>query len=226
MGQNLRCPNIQLLNGTVLINGQKDNLLTTKKYILKDNNDVFSGIGTLTGDEYCIKLKKDLKPTQHPPRLVPVKLKPAYKEELWQLCCKSIITPVWEHTEWTNPIGSVRKANDILRLWLDPKDLNKNTESNQYCTRTIDNLSAELLASRCFTLMEARSGYWMVWLDKESPLLRMFNIPWQKFSWLWLLFGLSVSPDVFQERLCCSDHGSWCFGQGRWWDNIEYRNMI
>ena len=64
-GQDLRHSNILLLNGTVFINGKKDNLPITKEY--KVYNDFFSGTGILTVDEYHIKLRKDYKPVQHPP---------------------------------------------------------------------------------------------------------------------------------------------------------------
>ena len=46
MGQDLKHPNIQLLDGAVSNNGKKLNLPITKEYILKEYNDVFSGIGT------------------------------------------------------------------------------------------------------------------------------------------------------------------------------------
>ena len=82
MCQDLRHPNIQLLDGAVLINGERNSLPMTKKCILKECNDVFRGIGTFSGDKYCIKGKKDYRPVQHLPRLVPVKLKQAYKEKL------------------------------------------------------------------------------------------------------------------------------------------------
>ena len=66
MGQDLRHPNILLFDGVVHNKRKKNNLPITKEYILKEYNDVFSGIGTLPGDEYHIKLKKDYKPLQHP----------------------------------------------------------------------------------------------------------------------------------------------------------------
>ena len=134
-----------------------------------------------------------------PTSSVPVKIKVVYKKELQQLCNERIITPVQEHTEWTNSIVNVRKAEGSLRLCLDPKDLNKNIERNQYYTRTIDNLSAELHRSKYFTLKDAKSGYWMVQLDRESSQLMMFKTPWGKYRWLWLPLGLLVSLDVFQE---------------------------
>ena len=75
MGQDLRHPNIQLLDGAVLINGKKHILPITKEYILKEYNNVFSGIETIPVDENHIKLKKDYEPIQHPSRPVPVKHK-------------------------------------------------------------------------------------------------------------------------------------------------------
>ena len=49
--------------------------------------------------------------------------------------------------------------------------------------------------------MHVKSGYWMVWLDKESSLLTTFNTTWGMYRWLWLPFSLSVSLEVFYERL-------------------------
>ena len=37
---------------------------------------------TFPGDEHYIKLKEDYKSAHHPPRSVPVKAIPSYKEEL------------------------------------------------------------------------------------------------------------------------------------------------
>ena len=63
--QDLRHQNIQLLDGAVLINGKKDNLPITKEYMLKEYNDVLSGIGIPPGNGYHIKLMKDNEPVQH-----------------------------------------------------------------------------------------------------------------------------------------------------------------
>ena len=51
---------------------------------------------------------------QHSPRSLPVKLKPAYKEELQQLYNEGIITPVCQQTEWTNSIVPVSKTDGSL----------------------------------------------------------------------------------------------------------------
>ena len=51
------------------------------------------------------------------------------------------------------------------------------------------------------SVVDAKSGYWMVELDSKSSLLTTFYTPWGKYKWLRLRFGLKVSKDVFQEIL-------------------------
>ena len=53
----------------------------------------------------------------------------AYKAELDRMMKEGIITEVHEHTEWINSIVPVMKEDGSLRLCLDLKDLNK--QSNQ-----------------------------------------------------------------------------------------------
>ena len=50
----------------------------------------------------------------------------------------------------------IKKVDGSLRLYLDPKDPNKNIERNQYYPRPIDDLNAELCGSMYFTLMDAK----------------------------------------------------------------------
>ena len=95
----------------------------------------------------------------------------------------------------------MKKPNGSLRLYLDPKDLNKAIERNQWYNRTIDDVLPELANSKYFSLLDAKSGYWHVPLDKESRLQTTFNTPWGKYMWLRLPFGLTVAGDLFQERL-------------------------
>ena len=67
-------------------------------------------------------------------------------------------------------------------------------------SRTVDEILPELADSKYFSLLDAKSGYWHVSLDKESSFLTTFNTPC-KYLWLCLPFGLKVSGDVFQGRI-------------------------
>ena len=119
----------------------------TKDYMLREYSNVFKGVGTLPGGPYHIRLKEQYRLVQHPPRSVPVAMQSAYKAELNRLVKEGIITEVKEHTEWINSIVPVMKSNGSLRLCLDPKDLNKAIERNQWYSRMIDDILPELVPS-------------------------------------------------------------------------------
>ena len=118
-----------------------------------------------------------------------------------RLVKEGTITAVHEHTEWINSIVPVTKEDSSLRLYLDPKDLNKAIERNQWYARTLDDILPELAQSKYFTVKDATSGFWHILLDFRSSLLTTFNTLWGKYRWLRMPFGLKVSGDVFQERL-------------------------
>ena len=177
---------------SITIHGKTHPLPTTKEYILHEYADVFKGVGTLPGGPYHIKLEDSYKPVQHPPRSVPLGMQSAYKAELDRLVKQGIITEVHERTEWINSTVPVMKEDSSLRLCLDPKDLNKAIEQNQWYARNLD---------KYLTVKDATIGFWQIPLDLRSSLLTTFNTPWGKYRWLRMPFGLKVSGDVFQERL-------------------------
>ena len=194
-------PQVSWCKNSITINGKTHPLPTTKEYILHEYADVFKGVGTLPGGPYHIKLKDSYKPVQHPPRSVPLVMQSAYIAELDRLVKEGIITEVHQHTEWINSIVPVMKEDSSRRLCLDPKDLNKAIERNQWYARTLDDILPELAQSKYFTVKDATSGFWHMPLDFRSSLLTTFNTPWGKYRWLRMPFGLKVSEDVFSERL-------------------------
>ena len=73
---------------------------------------------------------------------------------------------------------------------------------NQWYSRTVDDILQELADLKYFSLLDVKSGYWHVSVDKESSFLTTFNTPWGKYRWLRLPFGgRGRSGDVFQERI-------------------------
>ena len=162
---------------------------------------MFQGIGTLPGGPYRIQLNEDYKLVPHPSRHAAVSLKPPYKAELERLTQLGVIKEVREHTEWINSIVPVKKPDGSFRLCLDPKDLNKAIKRNQWYSRSLDDILPELADSKCFSLLDAKSGYWHVPLDKESIFLTTVNAPWGKYRWPRLPFGQRIAGDVFQERI-------------------------
>ena len=95
----------------------------TSNTILEEYKDVFEGLGELPG-EYKITTDESVKPKVHPPRRVPVAVRPRIKEKLDELVQRNVITPVTEPTEWVSSMLAVIKPNKI-RICLDPRDLNE-----------------------------------------------------------------------------------------------------
>ena len=165
-------PEVTWYKNAVTINEKVHPLPTTKEeYILHEYADVFKGVGTLPGGPYHIRLKDCYKPVQHPPGSVPLGMQSAYKAALDRLIKEGIITKVHEHTEWINSIVPVMKEDGSLRLCLNPKDLNKAIERNQWYARTLDDILPELAQSKNFTVKDATSGFWHIPLDLRSSLL-------------------------------------------------------
>ena len=94
-----------------------------------------------------------------------------------------------------------RKGRRNTPICLDPKDLNAAIQREHYYTRTVDDIAPKLAGATHFSVVDARSGYWMVELDEESSLLTTFSTPYGRFKFNRLLFGLVVSQDIFQRRM-------------------------
>ena len=92
----------------------------TKILVLKEYKDCFDEIGRFPGEKYHIKLIDNPVPVIHPPRTVPVHMLPLYKSN------KMLAEP----TEWVNSIvyhvTEKPEGTKKVRLYLDPKYLNKN----------------------------------------------------------------------------------------------------
>ena len=112
-------------------------------------NDCFGDIGSLPKTHY-ISVKPEVTPTISPARRVPIALRDKLKSELDRMIKLDVIKPVSEPTEWVNPLVTVEKFNEKLRVCLDPKDLNKAIKRQHY------NLPSKL---------DASNGYWQIKID-------------------------------------------------------------
>ena len=180
----------------------KPNKGLTKKQVLEDYSDVFSGIGCFPGKPYHIQLKEDSVPVVNPPRSVSIHLQDAFRKELERMESLGIISKVTQPTEWVNSFVIVDKGGGKgIRVCLDPRDINKNIKREHYYTRKIDDITPKMTGCTHFTVVDARSGYWMVALDEESSLLTTFSTPFGRFKYNRLPFGIVVAQDIFQRKM-------------------------
>jgi hypothetical protein len=166
---------------------------------------VFQGLGKID-KEVHLQLREDYKPKIQTPRRVPMALREPLKQLLIQLEKQEIIEKVDSHTEFVNNILMV-KRDDKLRLCLDPVDLNKELQREEYQMPTIDEILCEVKDGKVFTTLDAKKGFWQMCLDEPSSKLTTFWTPFARYKWKRMPFGISPAPELFQKVLHGIIHG-------------------
>ena len=167
--------------------------------ILDTYSDVFEGLGCITDASYHIKVDESAQPVVHPPRKVPVTLRPKFQQELNRMEKLDVIEKVEEPTVWVNSIVTIVKPNGNLRICIDPRDLNKAVKRDYYPMSTIDDIVTRMPNAKVFSVLDASSGFWQLKLDTPSAKLCTFNTPFGCYMFKCLPFGLSSSQDIFQR---------------------------
>jgi len=108
---------------------------------------------------------------------VPIAIKEKLKEEL-DLEGLNIITLVNVPTSGISATVVTLKKNGNVRLYVDPKPLNQALKRNHYPLPTIEDVLPELSIARCFTVLDAKNGFWHLSLDEKSRYVTTFASPW------------------------------------------------
>ena len=161
--------------------------------------DVFEGLGCVTDISYHIRIDPNQTPVIHPPRRVPITLRPKIQEELARMESLEVIEKVTEPTNWVNSMVTIIKPNGSLRICIDPRDLNKAIQREHYPMQTIEEVTTRMPDATYFSVLDASSGYWQISLDQESAKLCTFNSPFGRYMFKRLPFGLSSAQDIFQR---------------------------
>ena len=148
-----------------------------------------------------MQVKPEVCPVIHAAGRVPFALRDRLRAELDREESLGVITKVNEPTDWVNSITIVEKKNGTLRICLDPRDLNKALKREHYSCPTIEDIAARLRGATMFTVLDARSGYWQVKLDRKSSMLTTFNTPFGRYRFNRLPFGVNSAQDVFQKEI-------------------------
>ena len=95
---------------------------------------MFDGLGCITDILYHIDVDPSCQPIIHPPRRVPIKLRPQLQEELERMehLDHEVIEKVSTPTSWVNSMVTIVKPNGTLRICVDPRDLNKAIRHEHY----------------------------------------------------------------------------------------------
>ena len=159
-----------------------DDQTVTKDTLFTKFPDVFSEeVGMMEG-EHHIRIDKNADPVQHAPWRVPVALRAKVKEALQSLEKQEVITSVTTPTPWINSMVVVPKANGTkLHICLDPRDLNRAVQRENYPLPTIEDIATQLHGAKVFTKLDVHNGFWHVKLSEESSYLTTFNTPFGRY---------------------------------------------
>ena len=174
--------------------------LTSDQILAKHPNVFRETVGHLDGN-YSIRLNKSVPPVQHAPRQISVALRQPLRKELNKLVAQGIWAPVTEPTPWISSLVVVPKKDGSLRLCLDPKDLNKAIERENYPLPTIEEVATRMNGAKVFSILDVKQGFWHIGLDSVSSLATTFNTPFGRFRWCRMPFGISSASEVFQRRM-------------------------
>ena len=66
---------------------------------------------------------------------------------------------------------------------------------------TLEDILFRFRGMSVFTIVDMKSGYWHVPLDRPSQLLTTFNTPFGRYCYKLLPFGINSSAKVFEKRV-------------------------
>ena len=122
-------------------------------------------------------------------------------KELDRLENLGVLERIDEPTEWVSRLVIVKKPSGSLQLGLDPKPLNSVLKRSHYQIPALEDILPQLANAKVFSVADVMNGYWHVPLDRESQKLTTFGIPFGRYCWRQKRYGISVAPELFQERL-------------------------
>lgn len=160
----------------------------------------FDRIGSLPG-KAKLYLKDGATPFIDAPRKYAIHMKPKMKAELDKMESQGVIAKVTEHSDWCSSLVTSVKRDGSIRMCLDPKKLNGALRRCPHKILTIEEISHRFHGSNYFSKLDAKAGYWSVELEEESQLLTTFRTPFGRYKFRKLPFGLSVSQDIFQQKI-------------------------
>ena len=141
-----------------------------------------------------------LEPGQKPPFRPLYRLSPLEHQEV-QTQIKMLLEKGWIEpsvSPFGSPILFVQKKDGSLRMCVDYRAVNKQTEKNRYALPRIDDLLDQLHGSTVFTSLDLAQGYHQIRITPEDVPKTAFRTPIGHFQYRVLPFGLTNAPATFQ----------------------------
>jgi hypothetical protein len=140
------------------------------------------------------------KPYHGKPYQVPRSLLPLLKKKVKRLCKIGVLCKM-NNSKWAAQSFAIPRKNKQIWFITNLCKLNQflcwypfPLPSIQKIMHTVDGLTF-------VSILNLNTGFWMIQLDKETQWLATVIISWGKSSYQCLAMGLSVGPDIWQEKM-------------------------
>ena len=170
--------------------------------LLKRFEHLFDGtLGTWNTDPIDLELKDPtVKPFHAKPYPVPYSQEKRLKEEIARLCKYGVLRKI-NDSEWACPMFTIAKPDGSLRSLADLREVNKVIKRKPYPLPKIADMLQKLEGFMYATSLDLNMGYYHMTLTPFARRLCTVVLPWGKYEYCRLPMGLSVSPDIFQEKM-------------------------
>ena len=98
------------------------------------------------------------------------------------------------HSSWSAPIIVVPKGDGGKRLVIDYRALNKVTRKFMWPMPKVEDIFSKLNRATYFTILDLCTGYHHIPLDRSSIPKTAFNLPFSKYEYVKVPFGLMQAP--------------------------------
>ena len=161
---------------------------------------LFEDVGTMENIQIHLDVNPEVKPVVQAPRKIPHSMMEPLKAELGHMLKLGVIRKLHinEATDWVHNLVLVRKPNGKLRVCLDPCTINKALRFNIHNAKTFPELTSCIGKVMYVSKIDANSAFWTLPMDPDSQLLTTFNMPWGRFCFWKMPFGLNQSQYFFQ----------------------------
>ena len=166
--------------------------------LLQENESQFAKDETSIGTTPLTSMTIDTgtsKPVSKKPYPIAMKYNQWVKDEIEKLLAAKVIHT--SQSSWSASIIVVPKGDRGKCLVIDYRTLNKVTRKFTWPMPKVEDIFSELNRATYFTTLDLRAGYHHIPLDKPSIPKTAFNLPFGKFEYIKVPFGLAQAPTYF-----------------------------
>ena len=181
--------------------------------------NVFSGVGKLSGYQLKMHIDPEVKPVAQKPGRIPYPLKEKVTKKLNELLDLNITEKVSCPATWVSTAVIAPKPNkDDVRICVDIRCANEAIRSEKLPTPTVDEVLEELNGSTVFSKLDMNMGFHQIELEEGSKDITTFSAGDSLFSYKRLSFGINSAPEQHQNIV--RQTIAWCPGATNIADDI------